>query len=158
VHQTILRVTEEIEERFHLNNAVAAFHELANEMGRLEAEVAEGPGRIVWREAVETLVLLTSPFTPHVAEEMWQRLGHAESLVDHAWPTADVAAAREDAVELAVQVNGKVRGRITVPREAPESDIRRLALEEPRVKEHLDGKEVVKAVVVPGRLVSLVVR
>jgi leucyl-tRNA synthetase len=132
VHQTILRVTEEIEERFHLNNAVAAFHELANEMGRLEAEVAEGPGRIVWREAVETLVLLTSPFTPHVAEEMWQ--------------------------ELAVQVNGKVRGRITVPREAPESDIRRLALEEPRVKEHLDGKEVVKAVVVPGRLVSLVVR
>jgi leucyl-tRNA synthetase len=158
VHQTILKVTEEIEERFHLNNAVAAFHELTNEMGRLEAEVGSGAGRPVWREALETLVLLMNPFTPHVAEEMWQRLGHAEGLVGHAWPTADVEAAREDAVELAVQVNGKVRGRITVPREAAEDDIRRLALAEPKVKEHLDGKQVVKAVVVPGRLVSLVVR
>jgi leucyl-tRNA synthetase len=99
-----------------------------------------------------------SPFTPHAAEEMWQRLGHADSLVGQAWPTADAEAAREDSVELAVQVNGKVRGRIVVPREAAEADIRRLALEEPRVKEHLDGKQVVKAVVVPGRLVSLVVR
>jgi leucyl-tRNA synthetase len=158
VHQTILRVTEEIEERFHLNNAVAAFHELTNEMGRLEAEVASGAGRPVWREALDTLVLLMSPFTPHAAEEMWQRLGHADSLVGQAWPTADAEAAREDSVELAVQVNGKVRGRIVVPREAAEADIRRLALEEPRVKEHLDGKQVVKAVVVPGRLVSLVVR
>ena len=127
-------------------------------MGRLETEVASGIGRPVWRQALETLVLLMSPFTPHVAEEMWQRLGHAESLVAHAWPAADAAAAREDAVELAVQVNGKVRGRITVPREAPEADIRRLALEEPRVREHLDGKQVLKAVIVPGRLVSLVVR
>jgi leucyl-tRNA synthetase len=158
VHQTILRVTEEIEERFHLNNAVAAFHELTNEMGRVETEVAEGPGRAVWREALETLVLLMSPFTPHVAEEMWRRLGHADGLVAHAWPAADAEAAREDDIELAVQVNGKVRGRITVPREAPEADIRRLALEEPKVREHLDGKQVLKAVVVPGRLVSLVVR
>jgi leucyl-tRNA synthetase len=158
VHQTILKVTEEIEERFHLNNAVAAFHELTNEMGRLESEVASGTGRAVWREALETLVLLMNPFTPHVAEEMWQRLGHVESLVGQAWPAADVDAAREDAVELAVQVNGKVRGRIIVPREAAEADIRRLALEEPKVKEHLDGKQVLKAVVVPGRLVSLVVR
>jgi leucyl-tRNA synthetase len=158
VHQTILKVTDEIEERFHLNNAVAAFHELTNEMARLEPEVAQGPGRAVWREALEALVLLMSPFTPHVAEEMWQRLGHAEGLVAHPWPAADAEAAREDAIELAVQVNGKVRGRITVPREAPEADIRRLALAEPRVREHLDGKQVVKAVVVPGRLVSLVVR
>jgi len=158
VHQTILKVTEEIEERFHLNNAVAAFHELTNEMGRLEAEVASGAGRPVWREALETLVLLMNPFTPHVAEEMWLRLGHTEGLVGQAWPTADVDAAREDEVELAVQVNGKVRGRITVPREAAEADIRRLALAEPKVKGHLDGKQVLKAVVVPGRLVSLVVR
>ena len=89
---------------------------------------------------------------------MWQRLGHTESLVAQPWPVADAEAAREDAVELAVQVNGKVRGRITVPREAAEAEIRRLALEEPKVREHLDGKQVLKAVVVPGRLVSLVVR
>jgi len=158
VHQTILKVTSDIEDRIQLNTSVAAFHELANEMGRVEAEVADGPGRPVWREALETLVLLMTPFTPHVCEEMWRRLGHAESLVAHPWPKADVQAALEDAIELAVQVNGKVRGRITVPREAAEADIQRLALEEPRVREHLDGKQVVKAVVVPGRLVSLVVR
>jgi leucyl-tRNA synthetase len=158
VHQTILKVTEEIEERFHLNNAVAAFHELANEMSRVESEVASGAGRPVWREALESLVLLMAPFTPHVSEEMWQRLGHADGLVAHPWPVADAEAAREDTIELAVQVNGKVRGRITVAPDAVEADIRRLALEEPKVREHLDGKQVLKAVVVPGRLVSLVVR
>jgi len=131
---------------------------LVNEFYRLEGEVTTGPARLALREALETLVLLLSPFAPHVGEEMWQRLGHAESLVGHAWPTPDTEAAREDAVELAVQVNGKVRGHIMVPREAAEADIRRLALEEPKVREHLDGKQVLKAVVVPGRLVSLVVR
>jgi leucyl-tRNA synthetase len=112
----------------------------------------------VLREALETLVLLMSPYTPHVCEEMWVRLGRRPTVVDRPWPVADPALAREDEVELAVQVNGKVRGRITVPREAPEEEVKRLALEEPRVKEHVAGKEVVRQVVVPGRLVSVVVR
>jgi leucyl-tRNA synthetase len=107
---------------------------------------------------VETLVVLMNPFTPHVCEEMWQRLGHETSLVKQSWPQADEAVAREDAIELAVQVNGKVRGRITVPREAPEAEIKRLALAEPRVAEQVDGKQVAKLVIVPGRLVSVVVR
>ncbi len=154
VHQTIQRVTSDIE-RIHLNTAVAAFHELVNEIYRLEAEVAQGP---VLREALETLILLLNPFTPHVCEEMGRRLGRAEGLVRAPWPAADEAAAREDAVELAVQVNGKVRGRITVPREAGEEAVRGRALEEPRVAEMIKGKEVVKVVVVPGRLVSVVTR
>jgi len=112
----------------------------------------------VLREALETLILLLNPFTPHVCEEMGQRLGGAEGLVRAPWPAADEAAAREDAVELAVQVNGKVRGRITVPREAGEEAVRGRALEEPRVAEMIKGKEVVKVVVVPGRLVSVVTR
>src|SRR6266446_323971 len=157
VHQTIQRVTSDIE-RIHLNTAVAAFHELVNEIYRLEAEVAQGPGRAVLREALETLILLLNPFTPHVCEEMGRRLGRAEGLVRAPWPVADEAAAREDAVELAVQVNGKVRGRITVPREAGEEAVRGRALEEPRVAEMIKGKEVVKVVVVPGRLVSVVTR
>jgi len=156
-HQTIQRVTTDIE-RIQLNTAVAAFHELVNEIHRLEPEVVSGPGREALREAVETLVVLMNPFTPHVCEEMWRRLGHETSLVHQAWPEANEAVAREDAVELAVQVNGKVRGRITVPREAPEAEIKRLALAEPRVAEHVDGKQVAKLVVVPGRLVSVVVR
>jgi leucyl-tRNA synthetase len=158
VHQTIQRVTSDID-RIHLNTAVAAFHELVNEVLRLEPEVGQGgPGRAVLREAIETVILLLNPFTPHVCEEMWQRLGHADGLVRAPWPVADELVAREDAVELAVQVNGKVRGRITVPRGAGEAAVRQASLEEPRVAEMLKGREVVKVVVVPGRLVSVVTR
>jgi leucyl-tRNA synthetase len=158
VHQTVQRVSEDVDERLHLNTAVSAFHELVNEIYRLEEEVAQGPARVVLREAIETLVLLMNPFTPHVCEELWSRLGHQDSLVKHPWPLADAEAAREDKVELAVQVNGKVRGHITVPREAGEDEVRRLALEETRVSPHLAGKQIVRLVVVPGRLVSVVVR
>jgi leucyl-tRNA synthetase len=158
VHQTIQRVTRDIEERIQLNTAVAALMELVNDVYRLESGVASGPGRETLREALETLVLLLNPFTPHVCEELWARLGHKESLVRHEWPVFDAAAAREDAVELAVQVNGKVRGRVVVPREAGEDQIRAKALAEPRVAEHVEGKQMVKFVVVPGRLVSMVVK
>jgi leucyl-tRNA synthetase len=158
VHQTIQRVTEDVEERMKLNTAVSALHELVNEIYRVEADVSEGPSRPVLREALETLVLLLSPFAPHVCEEMWMRLGRRFPLVDRNWPVADAAAAYEDAVELAVQVNGKVRGRITVPREASEDLVRRTALEDPKVREHLAEREVAKVVVVPGRLVSVVAR
>jgi leucyl-tRNA synthetase len=89
---------------------------------------------------------------------MWARLGHAEGLVHAAWPAFDAEAAREDAVELAVQVNGKVRGRVWVPAGATEETIRAKALAEPRVAEHVQGKQMVKCVVVPGRLVSVVVQ
>jgi leucyl-tRNA synthetase len=167
VHQTIAKITRDIEDRLQMNTAVAAMMELVNEIYRLEAAVAlgpnapggsGGPGLAVLREALETVILLLNPFTPHVCEEMWQRLGHAEGLVHAPWPVADEAAAREEAVELAVQVNGKVRGRITVPAEAGEDAVRGRALEEPRVAEMIRGKEVVKVVVVPGRLVSVVTR
>jgi len=158
VHQTIARVTHDIEERIQLNTAVAALMELKNEILRVEADVQSGPGREALREALETLLLLLNPFTPHVCEELWARLGHEQGLVRTAWPVFDAAAAREDAVELAVQVNGKVRGRVTVPREAGEEQIRARALAEPRVAEHLAGKQMVKFVVVPGRLVSMVVK
>jgi leucyl-tRNA synthetase len=158
VHQTIDKVTRDIEERIQLNTAVAALMELVNEIYRVEAEVRSGPGRAALREALETLVLLLNPFTPHVCEEMWARLGHEGGLVRAAWPAFDAAAAREESVELAVQVNGKVRGRVVVPQGATEDEVRRRALAEPRVAEHVEGREVVKCVVVPGRLVSVVVK
>jgi leucyl-tRNA synthetase len=98
------------------------------------------------------------PYTPHVSEEMWRRLGHKDRLVDRPWPEADADVAREEVVGMAVQVNGKVRGHIVVAQDADAETIRAAALTEPKVAEILAGKEVVKAVVVPGRLVSLVVR
>jgi leucyl-tRNA synthetase len=156
VHQTIDKVTRDVEERIQLNTAVAALMELVNEIYRLEPEVVSC--REVLREALETLVLLLSPFTPHVCEELWRRLAGEGSVVRAAWPVLDAAAARADEVELAVQVNGKVRGRITVPRDAPEAVIREQALAVPHVREQIQGKEIAKCVVVPGRLVSVVVR
>jgi len=156
VHQTIQRVGDDVDERIHLNTAIAALMELGNEIYRLEAEVAQGPGRAALCEAIGTMVKLLAPFAPHVSEEMWQRLGGDGFVADQPWPEADAAVAREDSVELAVQVNGKVRGRITVAREAPEDELRRRALEE--VGAQVAGKQVVKVVVVPGRLVSVVVR
>jgi leucyl-tRNA synthetase len=158
VHQTIQRVTADIEERLKLNTAVAALMELYNEVARLEADVAEGPMRPVLLEAIETLVLLLAPFAPHVCEEMWMRLGRRFSVVNRNWPVADPEIAQEDSVEMPVQVNGKVRGHIRVPRGATEEHVRRAALEEPKVKANLDGKQVKKVVVVPGRMVSVVVR
>ncbi len=158
VHQTIDKVTRDVEERIQLNTAVAALMELKNEIYRLEPALAAEPCRPALREALETLVLLLGPFTPHVCEELWRKLGREGSIVRAAWPVLDPAAAREDQVELAVQVNGKVRGHITVPRDAVEEAIRSSALAVPHVLEHVKGKEVVKCVVVPGRLVSMVVR
>ncbi len=156
VHQTIQRVTEDIDERIHLNTAVAALMELLNEVLKREADVAAGPLRAVLREAIETLVLLLSPFTPHVCEEMWERLGRRFSVVDRNWPVANPAVAREDAVELAVQVNGKVRARVTVPVDAAEEDLKAQGLA--AVAEHVAGRTIVKVVAVPGRLVNVVVK
>ena len=157
VHQTIQKVTDDIEHRFKLNTAVSALMELVNEIHRAEEAVSAGAARAVLREALETLILLLSPFAPHVCEELWTRLGRRFSIVDRPWPVADPVAAQEETIEMAVQVNGKIRGHLSVSREADVEEVRRLAFEEPRVKEHLAGKKVQKVVVVPGRLVSVVV-
>jgi leucyl-tRNA synthetase len=159
VHQTVAKVTRDIEDRLQMNTAVAAMMELYNTIVELEPRVAsEAGGRAVLREALETLILLLNPFTPHLCEELAERLGRRGGLVRAAWPVADPLAAREEALELAVQVNGKVRGHVTVPREAREEDVRRWALADPKVAEHVKGKEIAKVVVVPGRLVSVVTR
>ncbi|HET9316529.1 MAG TPA: leucine--tRNA ligase [Vicinamibacteria bacterium] len=156
VHQTIARVTEDIEERIHLNTAVAAMMELLNEVLKREADVADGPLRAVLREAIETLVLLLAPFTPHVCEEMWERLGRRFSVVDRNWPTWSPEIAREDEVELAVQVNGKVRKHLTVPLDLAGEDVKARAVK--AVEEHTAGKTIVNVVYVPGRLVNVVVK
>jgi leucyl-tRNA synthetase len=158
VHQTIRRLTDDIEERLKLNTGVSALIELEHAISDAEGALAETAERPVFREALETLVLLLSPFAPHIGEEMWERLGRRFSVVDRPWPVADAGIAREDELELAVQVNGKVRGRITVGADASEDEMKKKALADPKVEEHTRDKEIVKVVVVPGRLVSVVVR
>ncbi|MCL4820096.1 MAG: leucine--tRNA ligase [Vicinamibacteria bacterium] len=160
-HQTIAKVTDDVSKRLQLNTAVAALMKLSNEIHAAEPALHEdAAGRFALREAVATLVQLLNPFAPHVTEELWERLQPAGTapLVDTPWPVADAAVAREETVELAVQVNGKVRGRISVAAGTPEEAIRAAALAEPRVAEQVAGKAVQKVVVVPGRLVSVVVK
>jgi leucyl-tRNA synthetase len=111
-----------------------------------------------WGESLDTLLLLLAPTAPHLAEELWQRTGHDYSIHNQSWPKWDEELAKDEEITLVIQVNGKLRDRITVPVSITEAEARKLALESQRVKAHTEGKELVKAIYVPGRLVNLVVR
>jgi leucyl-tRNA synthetase len=110
----------------------------------------------VLKEAVDALVRMISPFTPHMAEELWERLGYSHGVVPAGWPAFDEAVARADEIVVPVQINGKVRSRVTVPAAAAEDRLREVALADPQVVKHLEGKTVKKVVVVNGRMVSVV--
>ncbi len=155
-HETIHRVTTDIEERFHFNTAIAAAMELVNEMASFRPE--DDTGRAVFREAVDMLLRVLGPMVPHMAEELWEALGHSVPLSDTPWPEPDPAALQRDEITVVVQVNGKVRGRVAVAPDADEALVREAALADENVRRHLEGKTLVKTVWVPGRLVNLVVR
>jgi leucyl-tRNA synthetase len=152
-HETIASVTEDVRVRFQFNTAIARVMELVNGIAA-QAETASGPAV---REAVDTTLRLLAPFVPHVAHELWEVCGHRGTLGAERWPEADRTAIVRNVIELPVQVNGKVRGRIMVPVGAPEADVVAAALADPQVQAHVAGKPVRKQVVVAGRLVSLVV-
>jgi leucyl-tRNA synthetase len=148
-HQTIAKVTDDIGRRFVLNTPIAAVMELVNEIARAPEDPAA-------RFAVETAVSLIQPYAPHIAEELWERLGH-ERLWEAPWPEADPALLEEDTFELVVQVNGRVRDRFQVPVDLSEDELVARAKESPKVRAHLDGGEVRQTIVVPRKLVNLVV-
>ncbi len=153
VHRTIAAVTEDLD-TFRFNRAVAHIRELTNTIEGAEPEAGAGP---VLREAIETAVLLLGPMMPHLAEELWQELGHARLLADERWPAADPELAREERVTLAVQVNGKLRGTVELPRDAGEDAAKDAALALPGVLRALEGKAPRKTIVVPNRIVNVVV-
>jgi leucyl-tRNA synthetase len=171
-HRTIDRVTRDIDPRMHLNTAVSAVMELVNELYAFADTRGLKPGgrddtavkidrresRAVLRESIEALVLLLSPFTPHLSEELWERLGHEGGLAGASWPEADAAAAAEDRVEIPVQINGKVRARVEMPAGSSDDAIREAALALPAVQAHLASVEIVRVVVANGRLVNVVVK
>ena len=164
IHETIRRVTDDIEREFHFNTAIAAIMELFNALQAYEQASGEGgagpnPERTaLLREATETLLLLLGPFCPHVTEELWSRLGHSESLFRQRWPEANPAALQKTEVTVVVQVDGKVRGRLVVDVDTADDRIRQLALGDDRVGPWIGQRRVEKVVVVPNRLVNIVTR
>jgi leucyl-tRNA synthetase len=149
-HETIARVTDDLGRRQSFNTAIAALMELVNELSKAGADDPAA------RFAAETVVSLIQPYAPHVAEELWEALGH-ERLWAQPWPVADEAQLVRDTFELVVQVNGKVRDRFEVEASASENELVERARASSRVQAHLDGAEVRKTIVVPGKLVNFVV-
>jgi leucyl-tRNA synthetase len=149
-HETIAKVTDDIGRRLAFNTAISAVMELVNELSRAGTDDPSA------RFAAETAVSLIQPYAPHVAEELWERLGH-ERLWEHAWPVADASALQRETFELVVQVNGKVRDRFDVDAGLSEDELVQLAKASPKVQAHLNGAQVRKTVVVPRKLVNFVV-
>jgi leucyl-tRNA synthetase len=184
-HDTIRRVTADIEQRQQMNTAVSAMMELVNELYAFSEKTLHGaPGRrgdedvehageaerretiCVMREAVDVLIRMLAPFAPHTAEELWEMLGNEAGLSGYdqtgaptaPWPVFNAAVAKAEEIVIPVQVNGKVRGRLSVPAETSEAELERRALADPAVQPHIAGKTVKKVVVAKGRLVSVVVQ
>jgi leucyl-tRNA synthetase len=171
-HDTIRRVTVDVEERMHLNTAVSSLMELVNELYAFSETTTHGApsrgeppeGRVerpqtiaVLREAIDALVLMIAPFAPHTAEELWHALGHTDLLADAVWPSFDPEVAKAEEVVFPVQINGKVRARLKASAGLPDAELLTLALADPAVRAHTQGKTVRKALVAKGPLVSLVV-
>jgi leucyl-tRNA synthetase len=154
-HKTIAKVSADIAE-FRFNTMLAALMEFTNHLTKVRESA--GIDRDAWEEAVRALVLLSAPSVPHVAEELWQRLGQPYSIHDQRWPEFDPALATDDEVEVAVQVNGKLRDRLTLPLDAPEDVARDRAMASESVSQHTAGKELVRLIYVPNRLINIVVK
>ena len=156
VHKTIRKVTDDLEERFHFNTAIAAIMEMVNGLSAFEPKGDPKNGAVL-REALTSLVILLAPFVPHAAEELWEGLGEVGTLSLVSWPSYDPDAAADEELTIVVQVNGKLRDRITVPVAATEEELRSAALATERVRPLVDGKSIRKVIVVPGKLVNIVV-
>jgi leucyl-tRNA synthetase len=157
-HQTIRKVSEDIEKRFHLNTAVSAIMELYNLIRREKGELRTSEaGKRTLRFAVESLILLLSPFAPHLSEELWERTGHRELLARFPWPAFDPDLAKQETVTVVVQVNGKLRDKFEADPEIKESEMREQALDLDRVKALVAGKKVKKVICVENKLVNIVI-
>jgi len=153
VHQTIRKVTGDLE-RVHQNTAIASIMELLNLIAELVEKPSVHPALV--RDAIEKMMLLIHPFAPHFAEEIWETLGHSDSLACTRWPEFDAALAAEEEVEIAVQVNGKIRGRFTAPVGLTKEATEEMALKDPKVQAAVEGKTVRKVIVIPEKLVNIV--
>jgi leucyl-tRNA synthetase len=155
VHEMLAKVTIDVGRRRTFNTAIAAVMELMNALARADDRSAQG--RAIMQEALEIVVLVLSPVVPHACHALWRELGHATAVVDERWPTPDPQALERERVEVVVQVNGKLRGRVTVPVDAGEAQVREAALADANVQRFVGGRPVRKFIYVPGRLANVVV-
>lgn len=146
-HQTVKKVGEDVE-GLRFNTAIAQMMIFINEATKLDVRP---------RALIEGFILILSPFAPHLAEELWEKLGHTKSLAYEAWPDYNEAKCAEESVEIVLQVNGKIRSKISVPAHTVEQELERRALEDPNIKRHIDGKQIIKRIVVPDKLVNIVI-
>ncbi len=154
-HETIQKVSDDIGRRYHFNTAIAAIMELLNSVQKVDRN--DPQGRAVTAEALDAMVLMLSPIAPHMTQAIWEEMGHTGLLIDASWPVVDPDALVRDSLEVVVQVNGKVRGRIQVAADMPKDQVEHLAMEEPNVQRFIEGKAVRRVIVVPGKLVNVVV-
>jgi leucyl-tRNA synthetase len=155
-HQTLRRITSDFESRWHFNTSVALIMEFVNEL-QAQEPLEDGMGREAVRELLELLVLMLAPMAPHIAEELWEMLGHRFGLGKAKWPVYDAGLAEEDQIEVVIQINGRVRGKIRVEGGLDEEELAQQAFRDPKIEQLLHGSRVVKRVVVPNKLVNIVV-
>jgi len=155
VHGTLAKVSDDVGRRYTFNTAIAANMELMNTLSRFDDD--SGQGRAVMQEALDAIVLMLSPIVPHITHTLWEALGHRQAVVDCTWPSVDESALVQASIALVVQVNGKVRGRVSVAPDAPQDVIEAAVMDEDNVQKFIADKTVRKIIVVPGKLVNVVV-
>ena len=155
VHKTIRKVTEDMEDRFHFNTAIAAIMELVNTIQSFE-EKNNAANIPVIREALESIIRMLAPFVPHFAEELWEGLGHTGGIERAGWPTFDTAAVVDEELLIVVQINGKLRGKVVVPADAAEAEVKDAVLADGKIRSSLEGKTIRKVIYVPAKLVNIV--
>ena len=154
LHQTIAKITLDFEQRWHFNTCIAALMELTNELYACE----EGLTAAALPEILKSLILMLEPFTPFIAEELWEEIGEAAPVFRHAWPTVNESYLIEDEVEVPVQVNGKLRGKIVVPTGSTKEVLEAAAIADEKVSGFIAGREIVKVIALPGKMVNIVVK
>ncbi len=155
LHQTINKVTDDLERRHTFNTAIASVMELMNSLAKIKA--TETTARHLMQEALESIVILLSPIVPHICHVLWRELKPGSELLDQPWPKADNSALVQDEIKLILQVNGKLRSQISITKDTAAAEIERIALNDEQIQKYIDGKPVKKVIVVPGRLVNIVV-
>ena len=163
LHQTVKKVTESIEDDFHFNTAIAAIMELLNDMTTYKQEVIEKnqvstESKKVWKEVLDKTILLLAPFAPHVTDELWHEIGNTSFTFEEEWPVFDEELTKENKISLVVQINGKVRDNIQVAVGLSKEELEKMAFESEKTQKNIEGKEVVKVIVVPNKLVNIVVK
>jgi leucyl-tRNA synthetase len=159
LHQTIKRISDDFNGRWHFNTSISALMELNNLLSGMSADISSGniPAEDL-AETKRTMVVLLAPFAPYLAHELWETLGEKGSLLKASWPKYDAALAKEEELEIPVQVNGKLRGRVVVPADATEDFVVDHALADEKVQAAIAGKQIIKKIYVPGKLLNFVVR